>query len=309
MRFSKKRFSVLVVGSLALASAIWYGTGFIFPRRITLLAKHVCWAKDSSAIFYVKNDPPRIYRYEVKTRLTRTFYVPREVLGADRRVDGIDPSPDGRSVLLMASRPDGVSPIYVYTFSLADRTSIHIRTLPSAGYNIAWLNNNAVVYGAFDRGTWVNRQDGSGERKVSSAAGLESVATDGSVFVCYDASGRQVFDGNGKLLRRLAFRNRRTSGPGLLVFASSKRCVVLPRVSGDTVALQCVDVRSGVATDVIMPNYFAKYVGISPDGRWAVYQTYGSTFFTWGPFGKPTLYLTPMPRETTKALNAPLGSR
>lgn len=304
MRFSTKRFPVLVTGFLIVA-AVWYGAGSVFPRQIVLEPGRCRWAKDSSAVFYVKDDPPRICRYDVKTRLTRTYHVPREVVGVDRSVYGIDPSPDGREVVLMASRPNGVSPDYVYILNLADGRAKYIRTLPSAGYNIAWLNNNTIVYGSVEFGTWLLGPDRKSSRRLTVGSGLDDVSSDGSAFTCYTRTAKWLFSADGQQRRVLATKGGRASLEGDCVFASAKRCLVLPDGSDHLISSPCLDVRTGAVTEVMVPSYHAAYVKVSPDGRWAVYETFGSTSWSWGPIGKPTLLLTPMPPETTKALNAP----
>lgn len=150
MRVLKRWHVVLLVAVLAVAASVWYGTRSVYPRRIAMYSGHFCWAKDSSAVFYVMDGPPSICRYTLKGRRTDTYEIPRKATPAGSTVLYLDVSPDGRKVIFSVQGPRSRSvehpyTYYLYSLDLASRRVAHIRTIPELG-RIAWLINNTIVY-------------------------------------------------------------------------------------------------------------------------------------------------------------------
>lgn len=310
MRILKKWHLVLLALFLVVAASVWYGTRSIYPRRIAMYPGHFCWAKDSSNVFYVidgeANGPPSICRYSLKGRQTDKYEIPREAAPAGSTVLYLDVSPDGRKAIFSVGDPYGGSVqrldmCHLYSMDLTSRKLVRLRSIPELGC-IAWLSNNTVVYAGARNETWVMRPDGSGARRVTASARLDRT-TDGTAFVCLDKhNGRQVYDLNGKRLHYWAPRKEDTYHYDELVYASAKRCVFLAAGGPDLVPSPCLDNRTGVITEVLVP---AEEVKLSPNGAWALYRTRASTFEQIGPFGRPYLCISPLPDKTKRALEAP----
>ena len=306
MRVLKKWHLVLLALILAVAASVWYGTMSIYPRRITMDPGHFCWAKDSSAVFYVMDAPPRICRYSLKGRTVDTYEIPRKATPAGSTVLYLDLSPDGRKVIFSVRGPYGGSVqhldmCYLYSLDLASRKLVRLRSIPRLGC-IAWLINNTIVYSAGQSETWLMLPDGGGARRVTERARLDRT-TDGTAFVCLDEyNGRQVYDINGKRIRYWAQRKEDTYHDDELIYASSKRCAFLAAGGPDLAPSPCLDNRTGETTEILVP---AEEVKLSPNGAWALYRTRASTFVQIGPFGRPYLCIAPLPEKTKRALQAP----